>query len=123
MLVAGLIPSLLERDMKTLFKLAVPAVAFSAFAFVAMSNTAAVAAPAMHRAGYCLAYEQDEMDCSFATFAQCEATASGIGGRGVSSGPAGWSGECLVIVFSKSHFDKHRNGGFCGKICAPQRIY
>ncbi len=66
--------------MKTLFKLAVPAVAFSAFAFVAMSNTAAVAAPAMHRAGYCLAYEQDEMDCSFATFAQCEATASGIGG-------------------------------------------
>lgn len=66
--------------MTRLFKLAVPAVAFSAFAVVAMSNTTAVAAPAMHPGGYCLTYEQDEMDCSFSTFAQCEATASGIGG-------------------------------------------
>lgn len=66
--------------MTTFFKLAVPALAFSAVAFVAMSGTAAVAAPATHRGAYCLTYEQDETDCGFTSFAQCEATASGIGG-------------------------------------------
>ncbi|WP_315837104.1 DUF3551 domain-containing protein [Bradyrhizobium prioriisuperbiae] len=66
--------------MKTFFKLAVPALAFSAVAFVAMGNSAAQAAPAMHRGAYCLTYEQDEMDCGFTTYAQCEASASGIGG-------------------------------------------
>lgn len=66
--------------MKTFFKLAVPALAFSAVAFAGLSSSAAEAAPAMHRGAYCLTYEQDEMDCGFVTRAQCEATASGIGG-------------------------------------------
>jgi hypothetical protein len=66
--------------MKTIHKLATAsAVAFSAFAFVAFAGSAAQAGPITPPGRYCLQYDEGGTDCGFASYAQCEATASGQG--------------------------------------------
>jgi hypothetical protein len=68
----------LERTMKTVHKLATAsAVAFSAFAFVALTGSAAQAGPITPPGKYCMLYDLGGTDCSFTSYAQCEATASG----------------------------------------------
>jgi hypothetical protein len=68
----------LERTMKTSHKLATAsAVAFSAFAFAALAGSAAQAGPITPPGKYCLQYAYGGTDCSFTSYAQCEATASG----------------------------------------------
>ena len=64
--------------MKTAHKWATAsAVAFSAFAFVALAGSAAEAGPITPPGKYCLQYDLGGTDCSFTSYAQCEATASG----------------------------------------------
>jgi hypothetical protein len=64
--------------MKTVHKLATAsAVAFSAFAFVALAGSPAQAAPITRPGTYCMQYTLGGTDCSFTSYAQCEATASG----------------------------------------------
>jgi hypothetical protein len=64
--------------MKTVHKFAMAsAVAFSAFAFVALAGSAAQAGPITPPGKYCLQYDVGGTDCSFTSYAQCEATASG----------------------------------------------
>ncbi|MEA2942742.1 MAG: hypothetical protein QOD09_3271 [Bradyrhizobium sp.] len=53
------------------------AVAFSAFAFVALTGSAAQAGPITRPGTYCMQYTLGGTDCSFKSYAQCEATASG----------------------------------------------
>jgi hypothetical protein len=63
--------------MKTIHKVATAsAVAFSAFAFVAM--TGAQAGPIVPPGYYCITCDAGGSDCSFTNYAQCLATASGI---------------------------------------------
>jgi len=63
--------------MKAIHKLAaVSAVAFSAFAFVTLTGTDAQAGPITPPGKYCLQYDLGGTDCSFTSYAQCEATAS-----------------------------------------------
>jgi hypothetical protein len=70
----------LERTMKTVHKLATAAaVAFSAFAFVAVAGSAAQAGPITPPGRYCMTYDYGGSDCSFTSYAQCQATASGEG--------------------------------------------
>ena len=65
--------------MKTIHRVAMAsAVAFSAFAFVAMASSAARAGPIVPPGHYCLTYDHGSSDCSFTSYAQCLATASGI---------------------------------------------
>jgi hypothetical protein len=65
--------------MKTISMAAVAAtLAFSAVAFAATPG-AAKREPATASEHYCLSYEAGT-DCGFTSYAQCEATASGIGG-------------------------------------------
>jgi hypothetical protein len=67
----------LERIMTTVHKLATAsAVAFSAFAF-ALAGSAAQAGPITPPGKYCMLYDLGGTDCSFTSYAQCEATASG----------------------------------------------
>jgi len=64
--------------MKTAHKWATAsAVVFSAFAFVALAGSAAQAGPITPPGKYCMQYDLGGTDCSFASYAQCEATASG----------------------------------------------
>jgi hypothetical protein len=66
--------------MKTVHKFAMAsAVAFSAFAFVALAGSAAQAGPITPPGKYCLQYDVGGTDCSFTSYAQCEATAAGGG--------------------------------------------
>ena len=66
--------------MKTVHKLVTAsAVAFSAFAFVALAGSAAQAGPITPPGRYCLQYDEGGTDCGFTSYAQCEATASGQG--------------------------------------------
>jgi hypothetical protein len=68
----------LEKTMKTIHKLATAsAVAFSAFAFVALTGSAAQAGPITPPGRYCLQFDEGGTDCSFTSYAQCEASASG----------------------------------------------
>jgi Protein of unknown function (DUF3551) len=70
----------LEITMKTIHKLATAsAVAFSAFAFVALTGSAAQAGPITPPGKYCLTYDLGGSDCSFTSYAECQATASGEG--------------------------------------------
>jgi hypothetical protein len=71
-----------EKIMKTTHKIAivpevaiVPAIAFSAFAFTATAGLAARLRSVAPRKQYWLSYSQGGMDCSFTSYAQCEATA------------------------------------------------
>ena len=64
--------------MKTAHKWATAsAVAFSAFAFVALTGSAAQAGPITPPGKYCMLLTLGGTDCSFTSYAQCEATASG----------------------------------------------
>jgi hypothetical protein len=66
--------------MKTVHKFATAsAVAFSAFAFVALAGSAAQAGPITPPGKYCLQYDLGGTNCSFTSYAQCEATAAGGG--------------------------------------------
>ena len=63
--------------MKRVHKLATAsAVAFSAFAFAALAGSAAQAGPITPPGKYCMQYDLGGTDCSFTSYAQCEATAS-----------------------------------------------
>lgn len=65
--------------MKTAHRLAiVSAIAFSTFALVGMSGSAAYAGPIVPRGHDCMTYDTGGSDCSFTSYAQCLATASGI---------------------------------------------
>jgi hypothetical protein len=64
--------------MKTIHKLATAsAVAFSAFAFVALTGSAAQAGPITPPGKYCLQFDTGGTDCGFTSYAQCQASASG----------------------------------------------
>jgi hypothetical protein len=66
--------------MKTIQKLATAsAVVFSAFAFVALTGSAAQAGPITPPGKYCMQYDLGGSDCSFTSYAECQATASGEG--------------------------------------------
>jgi hypothetical protein len=68
-----------ERVMKTIHKLAMAsAVVCSAVAFLTMTAPAAQAGPIVPPGHYCLLYDLGGTDCSFTSYAQCEATASGL---------------------------------------------
>lgn len=68
--------------MKTIYK-ASTALAFvlSIFAFAAFSGTTALAAPITPPGHACLEYNEGGTDCSFTSYAQCEATAAGLDGE------------------------------------------
>ncbi|MHB8269682.1 DUF3551 domain-containing protein [Bradyrhizobium sp.] len=53
------------------------AVAFSAFAFVAFAGSTAQAGPITPPGKYCMQYTLGGTDCSFTSYAECQATASG----------------------------------------------
>jgi len=66
--------------MKTIHKVAIATtVAFSALAFVTMTGSTAQAGPIVPPGRHCLSYDEGGTDCSFTGYAQCLATASGIG--------------------------------------------
>jgi hypothetical protein len=71
--------TLSEKVMKPIGKIATAlAVAFSALAFTATPGSADSGAPAIVPHGhYCASYTQAGIDCSFTSYAQCEATVSG----------------------------------------------
>jgi hypothetical protein len=65
--------------MKTISMMAITsAIAFSAAVFAATPGTAR-AGSMVPRGHVCLEYDEGGMDCSFTSYEQCEATASGIG--------------------------------------------
>jgi hypothetical protein len=68
-----------EKVIKTIGKIATAfAIAFSAFALTATPGSAQNVPPAtIPPAHYCLSYDGGGFDCSFTSYAQCEATASG----------------------------------------------
>ena len=55
--------------------------ALSALAVIGLSSTAAEAGPIIPSGHYCLSYDEGGTDCSFTTYQQCEATASGLAGE------------------------------------------
>jgi hypothetical protein len=70
---------MLERTMKAIQKLTTAsAIAFSAFAMVTMAGTTAHAGPIVPPGHYCMTYDTGGSDCSFTSYAECLATASGI---------------------------------------------
>jgi hypothetical protein len=71
--------TLSEKVMKTIGKIATAlAVAFSALAFTATPGSADSGGPAIIPHGhYCASYTQAGIDCSFTSYAECEAMASG----------------------------------------------
>jgi len=52
--------------------------AFSAFAFITMAGSTSQAGAIVPPGHYCMTYDTGGSDCSFTSYAQCEATASGI---------------------------------------------
>jgi hypothetical protein len=69
----------LERIMKTIHKIAIATtVAFSILAFVTMTGSTAQAGPIVPPGHYCMLYALGGTDCSFTSYAQCLATASGL---------------------------------------------
>jgi hypothetical protein len=66
--------------MKTIRNVAiVSTIAFSTLAFASITASAADAAPIVSPVHYCLSYDEGGTDCSFTSYSQCLATASGIG--------------------------------------------
>ena len=64
--------------MKTIRTLATAStLAFSAFTFVASTGSAAQAGPITPPGKYCMQYTVGGSDCSFTSYAECQATASG----------------------------------------------
>ena len=50
----------------------------TALSALALSGSAATAGPIVPPGRYCLSYDKGGTDCSFASYAQCQATASGL---------------------------------------------
>jgi hypothetical protein len=70
---------LLERAMNTIHKTAmVTGFAFSAFACLTMAGSSVRAGPIVPPGHYCMTWDIGGSDCSFTSYAQCQATASGI---------------------------------------------
>jgi Protein of unknown function (DUF3551) len=91
--------------MKTISMIAIVlAVALSALAFAATPG-AAQAGPIVPLGRYCLSYDEGGTDCSFTSYAQCLATASGIGA------------ECYGDTFRDDEVS--RNRGWAGEYVAP----
>ena len=76
------------------------AVALSALAFIAIPDTA-TAGPVVPPGHYCMTYDTGGSDCSFTSYTECQAAASGIDGEcygdtlrdDQASRNHGWSGE------------------------------
>jgi hypothetical protein len=65
--------------MRTIQKVAIAStIAFSALAFFPMTASTAQAGPIVPLGHYCLSYDLGGTDCSFTSYAQCQATASGL---------------------------------------------
>jgi Protein of unknown function (DUF3551) len=65
--------------MKTIRKAAMVIVfAFSAFVFATMAGSSVRAGPIVPPGHYCMTFDTGGSDCSFTSYAQCQATASGI---------------------------------------------
>jgi hypothetical protein len=79
-------------------------VALFAFAFAATPG-AAKAGPIVPPGRYCLSYDEGGTDCSFTSYAQCLATASGIGA------------ECYGDTSRDD--EASRNRGWIGEYQAP----
>lgn len=91
--------------MKTTSTIAMAAaVALSAVAFAATPG-AAKAGPIVPPGRDCLSYDEGGTDCSFTSYAQCLATASGIGA------------ECYGDTFRDD--EASRNRGWAGEYQAP----
>src|SRR5260370_14569867 len=91
--------------MKTIHNIAAASVlALSAIAFSATPG-AAKAGLIASSGHYCLSYNEGGIDCRFASYAQCEATASGIGA------------ECYGNSFRGDEgFQGRRAGAYQGRI-------
>ena len=64
---------------RTIQKVAIASIfAFSPLAFFSMMASTAQAGPIVPLGHYCLAYDLGGTDCSFTSYAQCQATASGL---------------------------------------------
>jgi hypothetical protein len=81
------------------------AVALSALALAATPG-AAKAGPIVPPGRYCLSYDEGGTDCSFTSYAQCLATASGIGA------------ECYGDTFRDDEISRDR--GWAGEYQAPE---
>jgi hypothetical protein len=91
------------------------AVAFSAFAFTATPGSAVTRSPAIIPHGhYCLSYNAGGSDCSFTSYAQCEATASGQFAECYGNTPADdqdpWNARAQQ--FSRRPIGRHAHGRF-----------
>jgi hypothetical protein len=75
------------------------AAALSALAFAAAPGTAK-AGPIVPPGHYCLTYDEGGSDCSFTSYAQCLATASGI------------DAECYGDTFRDDQASRGRAGGY-----------
>ena len=63
--------------MRTIQKVAIAStIAFSALAFLPIRASTAQAGPIVPLGHYCLSYDLGGTDCSFTSYAQCQATAS-----------------------------------------------
>jgi hypothetical protein len=84
----------------------VSAAALSALAFIAAPEMAN-AGPIVPPGHYCVTYDTGGSDCSFTSYAQCQATASGIDGEcygdtlrdDQASRNRGWAGEHQIRGF------------------------
>lgn len=66
--------------MKTVRSIAIAStIAFSAMVFASITASVAEAGPIVSMGHYCLSYDEGGTDCSFTSYSQCLATASGIG--------------------------------------------
>ena len=66
--------------MKTIRSIAIAStIAFSALVFASVTASVAEAGPIVSTGHYCLSYDEGGTDCSFTSYSQCLATASGIG--------------------------------------------
>ena len=91
--------------MKTISMTAIAsAIALSALAFAATPEPAKAVAPIVPQGHYCLSYDYGGTDCGFTTYAQCLATASGIGA------------QCYGDTFRD---DEARNRGWAGEHQTP----
>lgn len=65
--------------MKTIHELVmVSAIAFSTFVLVEIPNSSAHAGPIVPPGHYCMTFDTGGSDCSFTSYPECLATASGI---------------------------------------------
>ena len=54
-------------------------IAFATLLFVSVTGSVAEAGPIVSPGHYCLSYDEGGTDCSFTSYSQCLATASGLG--------------------------------------------